>query len=418
MKFYRTINPINESFDSNTVSKPIIDDMDALYEDIIANIEKDTKVPSDVLNSFKIKTQLNPELWIDGKLCQKARVKLVKIALDFFDTLELPDTVKLKDVILTGSLANYNWSKYSDVDLHLVLDFNQIEGDTKLIEDFFYFQKKAWNDTHDIKIHNYPVEIYVQDIKAKLAATAVYSVLFDKWILKPEKEKFSLDIQQLKSKAEKILNLLRIVKTDYDNQDYEKVVDRVTYIKDKIKNMRTAGLEKGGEFSTENLLFKVLRRTAFMDYLDSFKNKAYDAMMSVAETLTEAEIYNQGGVLFIYGKPLSDGSKRLYATNIKNLAHHNRLKKDNSDGQTNRNAIIGNQVSRIALENGKLISKGVAWSSDASRRDITGVSGNNVGLNYNKTPLHQESLMFNNITQALNQLQSSLMSLPDVRWNG
>lgn len=410
-------NIVSENFHTPS-SKPVLDEIDALYEDIINNLNQDTQVPSDVLNSFKIKSELNPEIWIDGHLNPKVRVKLVKVALDFFKNLKIPKTVKLKDIIFTGSLANFNWSKFSDIDLHLVLDFSEIEGSKEFVEEFFWLQKDQWNQTHDVKIFNYPVEIYVQDIKAKLAATAVYSVLFDKWILKPKKENFELDSQNLKSKAERILNLLRIIKKDYDNQDYKKVVDRVTYIKDKIKAMRTSGLEKGGEFSTENLLFKVLRRTPFMDYLDDFKNKAYDAMMSVAETLNEGNIYTQGGIILLYGKPLDDNTRRLYVTWVKQLNQFDRFKKNNTSGQPNRNAILGNQIYRVTLEDGKLKVKGVSWPSDDVMKQSLGIKGNSVGLNYNKTPLHQDTLLFNDIGQAVSRLQGSIVNLPQVRWVG
>lgn len=397
--------------------KPVLDEIDNLYEDIINNLNQDTKVPSDVLNSFKIKSELNPEIWVEGSLNPKVRVKLTKIGLDFFKTLKLPPNVKLKDIIFTGSLANFNWSKFSDIDLHLVLDFSDIEANKEFVEEFFWAHKNEWNQTHNVKIFNYPVEIYVQDINAKLAATAVYSVLFNKWILKPKKEHFELDTPNIKAKAERILNLLRIIKKDYDNKDYKKVIDRVTYVKDRIKTMRTSGLEKGGEYSSENILFKILRRTPFMDYLDDFKNKSYDAMMSVAETLNEG-IYTQGGIILLYGKPLEDGTRRLYVTWVKQLNQFNRFKKDNSNAIPNRNAVLGNQIYRLTLEDGKLKAKGVAWPSDDAMKKSLGISGNSVGLHYNKTPLHQDTLLFNDIGQAVSRLQGSIVHLPQVRWVG
>ena len=44
--------------------------------------------------------------------------------LDFIDFIGVP--LLIEDVIFTGSLANYNWSEYSDIDLHVVCDFIQI----------------------------------------------------------------------------------------------------------------------------------------------------------------------------------------------------------------------------------------------------------------------------------------------------
>ena len=45
--------------------------------------------------------------------------------------------VGIEDLRLTGSLANYNWSEYSDVDLHLVVDFEKIDEDIELVKAFF-----------------------------------------------------------------------------------------------------------------------------------------------------------------------------------------------------------------------------------------------------------------------------------------
>ena len=140
----------------------------------------------------------------NGVLNPKVRNKLLRIATDFFKSLELPENVKLKDVIFTGSLANFNWSKFSDIDLHLILDYNEIGGDKAFVEEFFWAHKDIWNNEHDIMVYGYPVEIYVQDAKAEITATAIYSVANDKWILEPKKEKFNLDKGLLKTKAENI----------------------------------------------------------------------------------------------------------------------------------------------------------------------------------------------------------------------
>jgi hypothetical protein len=118
-------------------------------------------------------------------------------------------------------------------------------------------------------------------------ANAVYSVLRDKWIKKPKREEFDVDKKAIKDGAEKYINYLKDIRQDYQDKQYKTVIDKVTKLKNKIKNMRKAGLESGGEYSYENLVFKVLRRTPFMDILDSYKAKSYDNLMSVAENLTE-----------------------------------------------------------------------------------------------------------------------------------
>jgi len=276
----------NENIENYSVSsKPIkIDEIDDISNSISDNISKEIKIPADVLNSFAIKSELNPKLWDGNKLKPIVRTKLVKIANDFFKELNLPDNIKMVDIIFTGSLANFNWSKFSDIDLHIVLDFDEINGDPQFKEDFFYAQKSLWNQAHDITVYEYPVELYAQDRKAKLVATAIYSVKNDKWVLEPKREEFKVNKKSIKQKADRFLYRLKDIKKDYEDGELQSVVDKVKSLKDKIKNYRTGGLEDGGEYSIENLVFKTLRRTPFMDILDSYKAKAYDKLMSVKES--------------------------------------------------------------------------------------------------------------------------------------
>lgn len=282
MKLFLNSNVIIENYTAPSTTQPI-DEIDNIANSISDNVAKEIKVPKDVLDSFKVKDTLEPQIWQNEKLNATVKSKLMKIATDFYNDLKLPSEVKMKDVIFTGSLANYNWSKFSDVDLHVVLDFSQLEGGDQFKEDFFWSQKALWNQEHDITIFDYPVEIYAQDVKAKLVASAVYSVKSDKWILKPEHDTFKPNKKVIKNKAEMFIERLRDIRDDYKAKNFQSVVDKVEALKDKIKKYRTAGLDNGGEFSIENLVFKVLRRTQFMDILDSYKAKAYDTLMSVEE---------------------------------------------------------------------------------------------------------------------------------------
>ena len=271
--------------ESTVIQRPIfhIDEVDKLKDTTMKNLNTQLKVPNDRLDGFKLKNTLNIDIWKDDKLLPEVKTKLLKIAKDFFKSLELPSNVKLKDVLFVGSLANYNWSIYSDIDLHLVVDFKEVGEDPDQVKKSFDAQKNLWNLKHDITVHDYPVEVYVQDPKEKLHASAVYSIPHDKWVLKPEKAKFKLDKGVIKSRAEKMFDKLKQIQKHYDNQNYEQAIEKAEALKDEIKKMRKAGLEKGGEFSTENLVFKVLRRTDFMEILDNYKNKAYDKSVKIKE---------------------------------------------------------------------------------------------------------------------------------------
>lgn len=294
MKFLTNIP--NIIFESNQAQNnpQMIDEIDAIADTIKDNMNKEIKVPKDVLDSFKIKKTLNQDIWVDDKLDPRVRLNLIKVAKDFFKELEIPSSAKIKDIIFTGSLANFNWSKFSDIDLHIVLDFKELDSDPKFTEDYFKAKKTIWNQEHDITVFGYPVELYVQDLNQKLVATAVYSVLNDEWVKKPSREEFKLDTKAILTKANNFINQLRDIRKDYKDKQYQSVVDKVIKLKKKIKDMRTAGLEKGGEFSLENLVFKTLRRTPFLDILDSFKAKSYDKLMSVME---ENNMMDEGEVL-------------------------------------------------------------------------------------------------------------------------
>ena len=98
----------------------------------------------------------------------------MEIAQDFYNSLETD--AELKDVTFTGSLANYNWSKYSDVDLHLIVDYKDVNDDQDLVKDYFNAKKSIWNRNHDIFIDGYEVEVYVQDNNEPHTSSGVYSV--------------------------------------------------------------------------------------------------------------------------------------------------------------------------------------------------------------------------------------------------
>jgi hypothetical protein len=271
--------------ENTVIQRPIfhIDEVDNLKDNVMKDLDTQLKVPKEILDGFKLKNDLNSEIWKDQLLKPEVKTKLLKIAKDFFKSLELPQNVNLKDVLFVGSLANYNWSMYSDIDLHLVVDFKEVGENPDQVKKSFDAQKNLWNLKHDITVFDYPVEVYVQDPKEKLHASAVYSIPNDKWVLKPERTKFKLDKGVIKSRVEKMFDKLKQIQKHYDGQNYEQAIEKADALKDEIKKMRKAGLEEGGEFSTENLIFKVLRRTDFMEILDNYKNKAYDKNMSVNE---------------------------------------------------------------------------------------------------------------------------------------
>lgn len=233
------------------------------------------------LSSFEFKEELNAKIWRnDKKINPKVREKLLKIADDFIDFLDIP-WVKLSDVTLTGSLANYNWSNFSDVDLHLLIDFSEINDNEELVRDYLDSKRKLWNDTHNINIFGFNVEIYCQDINQEHYSSGVFSLEDNKWLTEPTKEIPKLDKKLIKKKASDFMNKIDVVIDLYEKGKYQEVLDEYDKIWKKIKDMRQSGLERGGEFSYENIVFKVLRRTDYIDKFMKIKTDAYDTLNSL-----------------------------------------------------------------------------------------------------------------------------------------
>ena len=165
----------------------------------IKEVSKVTKSDRYVdLTGFEMQDKLNPKVWDgDQKLRPEIRKNLLKITNDYIEGLEI-ENLDIEDVTFTGSLANYNWSQYSDVDLHILIDYNDIPVDESLVQDFLKSKSTAWNQNHDIKIYGYDVELYVQDINEEHVSTGVYSILKNEWLITPEKKIITVNDKNVK----------------------------------------------------------------------------------------------------------------------------------------------------------------------------------------------------------------------------
>lgn len=238
------------------------------------------------IKNLQVKKTLNPDFWSkdEEKLDPEIRLHLIKVAEDFFSDLDIP-WATLEDVRIAGSLANYNWSKYSDIDLHLVVDYSLVDENYDFTKSYFDARKKLWNEMHDIEIKGFEIEVYVEDSKKSPVSSGVYSVLNDEWIKKPTHDLSLNDIDE-KLVTDKVKFLIELINDNViknmHEKNYEKVVEESEKISEKIKKMRQRGLQQGGEFSPDNLVFKILRRKNLLDKLHMLKLDAYDKIMSLS----------------------------------------------------------------------------------------------------------------------------------------
>jgi len=251
----------------------------SLFEELIEDSEEDKKI----LKSFKTKDTLSDNIFeMSDKeylMRPEIRKKLLTIANDFIDTLGIDFFIH--DVVLTGSLANYNWSQYSDVDLHIIIDFEDSKHNVNLLKEFFDAKKAVWNDKHNVIIKGFDVEIYVQDISEPHVSSGVYSILHNKWIVVPEKNKVKIDDRKIIEKGEEFMsNIERLVEKTNKGENTLEAIDE---LRKKLKKFRQTGLESGGEFSYENLTFKLLRRNGSIQKLLDLKTQIIDKKLSLSQ---------------------------------------------------------------------------------------------------------------------------------------
>lgn len=239
---------------------------------------------SDVIKSFEIQKELNPKFWVESgnevKLKPIIREKLLETAYQFIDTLGVDLVVD--DIIMIGSLVNYNWSKFSDIDLHIVANFNQFPSNQiDLYTEYFDLKKIVFNQKHNITIYGYEVECYVQDERTEAFSSGVYSILFDMWMNEPKKEEFKVDKSLLKQKSQQWMDIIDGVLENIEDEDPESVKELISKYKKKLKKYRQCGLESGGESSLENMVFKVLRRNGYIGKLYDFGTEVLDKKLSI-----------------------------------------------------------------------------------------------------------------------------------------
>tara|TARA_R110002074_G_scaffold288134_1_gene459830 strand:+ start:494 stop:1420 length:927 start_codon:yes stop_codon:yes gene_type:complete len=231
------------------------------------------------LSSFEMHDELSSKIWDGHRLKKKVKEALLEISKDFFESLQVH--VEIEDITFTGSLANYNWTEFSDIDLHIVLNFRKISDNLPLVRDYFTAKRNEWNMKHEIMIKDHEVEIYMQESTELHASTGVYSVLKDQWIIEPSKVKPVYDEGAVYKKASGIANMVTDIENLFYQRKYDEVYEFSKRIFSKIKKMRSAGLKKVGEFSAENLAFKILRRNKYLEKLAQLRDDSYDEKMSL-----------------------------------------------------------------------------------------------------------------------------------------
>jgi len=216
---------------------------------------------------------LNQKVWnYENKLHNDIKEKLLQISKIFLKGIETP--IKIKNILLTGSLASYQWRPTSDFDLHIIVEITDENClDTAL--DYFDSKSKIFNKDHDIFLKGYKVEVNLKTEENLLPDKGVYDILRDKWIVFPNVPRREMEDENVLKLSEKIK-----LKIDYainNNAD----LDVLKNIRDEIKKLRVQGLEEEGEYSIGNLVFKKLRHDGYIQKLYEYKANLENKKLSL-----------------------------------------------------------------------------------------------------------------------------------------
>jgi hypothetical protein len=215
-----------------------------------------------------VNRDLNPKIWQGTELDPTVAHKLKMIAEKFQEFLGVD--LDVIDYTITGSNANYTWTKFSDLDLHILVNGEITDAQREL----FNAKKALWAEHHNITIKGIPVECYVQGSAEPHHSTGVYSVAKNKWLEQPKKSKPSVDDAVVKAKMDSLVHDVAAAMASGS-------IKKIETVKERITNMRKSGLERAGEWSVENLVFKGLRNLGIIDELSEKIRELEDRELSL-----------------------------------------------------------------------------------------------------------------------------------------
>lgn len=274
---------------------------------------------------------LNTKLFTkDEALKEKVRTKMLEIVDEFLDNLkEQGIKIKVDDILFIGSNASYNYTKDSDIDLHILANAKAVNYDTEIGNALYSAYRSLFNKQLDIKLFDIPLELFVELEGSPRVSNGVYSVKKDKWIKKPvhedipdyDKEALNSLVSKWEQKCKKLVADIKADKLDEET----KVVKLLEEIYDKL---RKKGVAKS-EYSIENLAFKELRNKGYLDKLKDYKNELTSKRLSLEERLdrqARSNIYNQivqitkttpiiqdNGIFYVYNLKASEIGSILQA---------------------------------------------------------------------------------------------------------
>jgi len=211
---------------------------------------------------------LNPKLFGDDELLKPEVLDKIKAIVAEFsnglaeDDIELP----IEEVIIIGSNVSYNYSKDSDLDVHIIVNTDELDYPAEIYDKLYSAYRSLFNKKFDIEFYDIPVELYVETGDLPRVSNGVYSVTDNCWIKHPVQQNIpDIDLDEFNK-------IFSIWEDKYIKTKAENTVEAVDQFITDVYNLRKQGLTTGGEYSEENLVFKEIRNLGYLDELKELKN--------------------------------------------------------------------------------------------------------------------------------------------------
>lgn len=233
---------------------------------------------------FQVHDTLNPKLFDTntGLLLPDVRKKIIEIVNEFESYIEVP--LEIADIQLVGSNASYNYTDTSDLDVHIIANFELVSKDTEILQALYDAKKASFNKNMDITIRGIEIEMYIQDIKSGIVSNGIYSVCDNTWVKEPKPIK-SITKHNTEKEFKKWEEVIQKVLA---TNNYEQIVDTINM----LYLIRHNSIAVDGEYGKGNALFKDIRSAGYLQKLKDALDYSLSKKLSL-ESMTKGQIVNR-----------------------------------------------------------------------------------------------------------------------------
>ena len=287
------------------------------------NIEKQIQL-------YKPKKQLNPDIFNkDNIMDSKIRLKLLDIVDDFIKTLAI-DWVKPKHIFVIGSIVNYNWGTFSDIDINIAYDFTKIyKKNTDFVADYMWSKRNEWNQKHEeLTIKGFPVELTVVDVNKLGVSSGIYDLEKNKWEKEPvDLDNIQFNVEYIKSYCSKQMikvdEIIDKIDTETDTHKLGKLSKKLEQINQNWIDFRKKALQsKQKEMSNGNIIMKILKHSGYVQKIRDYINKAYDKQNSIKEHKSRTIILTEAQARYFQSVDFYNGQKYMPLKNLVKFINH------------------------------------------------------------------------------------------------